>query len=160
MSKYQQIATEIASLVERKQTSYGDAFGQAHLVLAILFPNGIPVERYTDVLTITRIVDKLFRIANNKELFAEDPWAAERPEGVECLPVGYDVEGDFFEVETDFCPWGVFAQDVQAPVAAGEVIRFVFWHSELWARDPAEGRGEIQVGGETVWAVRRAIHSR
>ena len=75
MSKYQQIATEIASLVERKQTSYGDAFGQAHLELAILFPNGIPVERYTDVLTITRIVDKLFRIANNKELFAEDPWA-------------------------------------------------------------------------------------
>ncbi len=75
MGKYQQIATEIASLVERKQTSYGDAFGQAHLVLAILFPNGIPVERYTDVLTITRIVDKLFRIANNKELFAEDPWA-------------------------------------------------------------------------------------
>lgn len=88
---------------------------------------------------------------------AEDPWAAERPEGVECLPVGYDVEGDFFEVETDYCPWGVFAQEVQASVDEGEVIRFVFWHSELWAREPAEGRVEVQVAGETVWAVRRAI---
>lgn len=88
---------------------------------------------------------------------SDDPWAAERPSGVECLPVGYDVEGDFFEVETDYCPWGVFGQEVQADVAAGERLRFVFWHSELWAREPAEGRVEIQVGGRSAWAERRAI---
>ena len=30
--------------------------------------------QYRDMLAITRVVDKLFRIANKKEAFGENPW--------------------------------------------------------------------------------------
>ena len=43
-------------------------------VLKILYPDGIQPEQYQDVLTIVRIIDKLFRIATNKNAFNEDTW--------------------------------------------------------------------------------------
>ena len=39
-----------------------------------MFPDGIEPEQYDDLLTIARILDKLFRIANNKDAFEENPW--------------------------------------------------------------------------------------
>lgn len=73
-SPYMDKAVEVANLVIEKQIAYGDAFGQAGRVLEILYPGGIKCEQYTDVLTIVRVLDKLFRIANQKEAFGEDPW--------------------------------------------------------------------------------------
>ena len=74
MSKYLEKATEIAKLVEKKQEAYGDSFGKSGKILEILYPNGVPVEQYTDMLAIIRIIDKLFRIANQKNAFGEDPY--------------------------------------------------------------------------------------
>lgn len=75
MSKsYTQIATEIGSLVEEKQVAYGDSFGQSYKVMEALYPNGISVSQMHDALTITRIIDKLFRIANKKDAFGESPY--------------------------------------------------------------------------------------
>lgn len=74
MSPYFQAAVDIAELVEAKQLAYGDSFGNAGRVLHILFPDGIPVEKLEDALTIVRVIDKLFRIANQKEAFNESPW--------------------------------------------------------------------------------------
>jgi hypothetical protein len=74
MKMYRQIGFEIGRLVEEKQIAYGDSFGNAHKVMSALYPKGIKVEQMGDALTITRIIDKLFRIANKKDAFGESPY--------------------------------------------------------------------------------------
>lgn len=61
-----EIATEIADLVSDRQKTYGDSFGNAGKILEVLYPNGVKADQYTDVLSIARILDKLFRIANGQ----------------------------------------------------------------------------------------------
>jgi hypothetical protein len=39
-----------------------------------LYPDGVKPEQYIDLLVTVRIVDKLFRIANKKDAFGENPW--------------------------------------------------------------------------------------
>lgn len=73
-SVYEQVAEEIGSLVAQKNTAYGSSFAEAHRILQVLYPNGIKIEQYTDALAIIRVIDKLFRIANNKKAFGESPW--------------------------------------------------------------------------------------
>lgn len=73
-SAYQTAAREIASLVEEKQAAYGDSFGRSGEVLRVLYPNGISVSQLDDALTITRILDKLFRIATDKDALGESPY--------------------------------------------------------------------------------------
>lgn len=72
---YSKIGKQIGQLVSKKQLAYGDSFGKAGQVLKILYPKGIPIDKIDDVLTITRIIDKIFRIANKKDAFDEDPYA-------------------------------------------------------------------------------------
>ena len=71
---YEQIGKEIGALVDKKNQAYGSAFDNAGDMLKILFPHGIKPEQYTDMLAVLRILDKLFRIANDKNAFNEDPW--------------------------------------------------------------------------------------
>ena len=42
--------------------------------LEVLYPNGISPTQYRDALAITRVIDKLFRLANKKDAFGESPW--------------------------------------------------------------------------------------
>ena len=74
MSKYSKLGQEVGSLVDEKQKAYGDSFNKSQHILRILFPHGVGPHRYRDLLTITRIIDKLFRIANEKEAFGESPY--------------------------------------------------------------------------------------
>ena len=69
-----EVAQTVGTLVSQKNEAYGDAFSQAGDVIRILYPNGIKPEQYVDLLVTVRIVDKLFRIANRKNAFAESPW--------------------------------------------------------------------------------------
>lgn len=69
-----EIGRDIGELVQKKNDAYGDAFAQSEKILKVLFPNGVPVDKYTDMLAIVRVVDKLFRIANRKDAFGENPW--------------------------------------------------------------------------------------
>ena len=71
---YEEIGKEIGKLVTEKQIAYGDSFGNSHRILQVLFPNGITPDRYHDALTLTRIIDKIFRIANRKDAFSESPY--------------------------------------------------------------------------------------
>jgi hypothetical protein len=73
-SIYETKAKEVSLLVEEKQKAYGKAFNYSGEILKILYPNGVKQEQYEDLLTITRIIDKLFRVANKKEAFEESPW--------------------------------------------------------------------------------------
>lgn len=71
---YIKIGSDIGKLVAEKQKAYGDSFGNAHRILEVLYPDGITVDQYADMLTITRILDKLFRVANKKNSFGESPY--------------------------------------------------------------------------------------
>ena len=70
----EEIAKSVANLVEDKQQQYGDAFGKSEQILKVLYPNGVHPDDYRNLLTITRIVDKLFRLATNNGNDKEDPW--------------------------------------------------------------------------------------
>jgi hypothetical protein len=73
-STYATLAAQVAATVERKNKAYGDSFGKSGAVLAILYPAGIPLDAYGDALTIVRVVDKLFRIATDRDALGESPW--------------------------------------------------------------------------------------
>lgn len=72
--RYREIGEEIGRLVQEKNEAYGDSFGQACRILEVLYPTGINPAQYRDALAITRVIDKLFRLANKKDAFGESPW--------------------------------------------------------------------------------------
>lgn len=71
---YSEIGTQIGQLVEKKQAAYGDSFGKSGEVMWILYPNGIPTEKLDDALVVVRVLDKLFRIATDRDALGETPW--------------------------------------------------------------------------------------
>ena len=71
---YEDIAARIGKLCAEKNEAYGDSFGQACKILEVLYPEGIEPRQYRDALAITRVIDKLFRLANQKDAFGESPW--------------------------------------------------------------------------------------
>jgi len=71
---YEEIGTNIGKLVSEKNAAYGDSFGQSCRILEVLYPEGIQPNQYRDALAITRVIDKLFRLANKKDAFGESPW--------------------------------------------------------------------------------------
>ena len=74
MTDYVKLGAEIGALVATKQQCYGDSFGKAGALIAILYPEGIPLSKLDDALTIVRVVDKLFRIATSRDALGESPW--------------------------------------------------------------------------------------
>jgi hypothetical protein len=74
MNRYEELGKSVGKLVAEKQEAYGDSFGKAHKILKVLFPEGIKPEQYLDVLTICRVVDKLFRLATDPTYGDESPW--------------------------------------------------------------------------------------
>jgi hypothetical protein len=71
---YEKLGLSIGNMVAEKQLAYGDSFGRAGQVLKILYPDGIILDQYDDMLAVVRIIDKLFRVANNKDAFGESPF--------------------------------------------------------------------------------------
>tara|TARA_Y100001937_G_scaffold128028_1_gene202152 strand:- start:1523 stop:1849 length:327 start_codon:yes stop_codon:yes gene_type:complete len=71
---YEDLGKGVGKLVAEKQAAYGDSFGKAHKILKVLFPDGIKPDQYLDVLTICRVVDKLFRLATDPSYGDESPW--------------------------------------------------------------------------------------
>lgn len=71
---YQEIGKEIGDLVSVKQEAYGDSFGKSQEVLKILYPHGITVEQFAEALTLVRIIDKLFRVATDRDALGESPY--------------------------------------------------------------------------------------
>jgi hypothetical protein len=71
---YATLGAKIGNLVDSKQKAYGDSFGQSEQFLRLLWPDGIPVSSYGDVLTIARIWDKLKRIATDQDAYGESPY--------------------------------------------------------------------------------------
>lgn len=74
VSDYERLGAEIGKLVADKNRKYGDSFMRSGAILEQLYPNGIKPEQYADLLAITRVLDKLFRIATNGDPNGENPW--------------------------------------------------------------------------------------
>tara|TARA_Y100000310_G_scaffold342559_1_gene446311 strand:- start:1043 stop:1339 length:297 start_codon:yes stop_codon:yes gene_type:complete len=68
------LGSTVGKLVEEKQQAYGDSFGKSGECLRQMYPNGIKPEQYDDLLNVARLLDKLFRIANNPTAFEENPY--------------------------------------------------------------------------------------
>lgn len=71
---YREIGEGIGLTVEKKQAAYGDSFGKSGQVMRILYPDGIPPGKLDDALTVVRVLDKLFRIATDRDALGESPW--------------------------------------------------------------------------------------
>ena len=71
---FEQLGAEVGKLVDEKNMSYGSSFANCGYILQKLYPNGIQPEQYGDMLGVVRVIDKLFRIANRKAAFGENPW--------------------------------------------------------------------------------------
>lgn len=74
VSAYVTLGMEIGALVERKQAAYGDSYGKSGDIMRILYPDGIRPEQYDDALGVVRTVDKLFRVATDRDALGESPW--------------------------------------------------------------------------------------
>lgn len=74
MVDYEKMGQELGKLVASKQIAYGNSFGKSHKILKVLYPDGVKPEQYIDLLTITRVIDKLFRLANDPTWGEESPW--------------------------------------------------------------------------------------
>jgi len=72
--QYAELGEEIGRLVEEKQKAYGDSFGKSGAVMRILYPAGIKPDQMDDALCLVRILDKLFRIATDKDALGESPY--------------------------------------------------------------------------------------
>jgi hypothetical protein len=73
--KYEKIGKKLGQLVDEKNAAYGDSFNRSLEVLNVFFPNGVSPDQYGYLLTMVRVIDKLFRIATRKDAFGENPWS-------------------------------------------------------------------------------------
>ena len=74
-NNYKKISQEIAELVTEKNKAYGDSFAECEKFIELLYPIGIPVDKYKDALTLIRIWDKIKRIATDKDALGESPYS-------------------------------------------------------------------------------------
>ena len=72
---FEETGAGIGRLVAEKNVKYGDSFYKSGDVLRLLYPDGIRPNQYDDMLAITRVLDKIFRIATDKDAFGESPWS-------------------------------------------------------------------------------------
>ncbi len=72
---YVVLSTQIGELVQEKNHAYGDSFNRAEIVMRELYPDGIEPDQYQDMLTVIRVIDKLFRIATDRDALGESPWS-------------------------------------------------------------------------------------
>ena len=65
IDSYKKLGESVGALVQEKQEAYGNSFGRAGDVMRLLYPEGTPLEAMDDALTIVRMLDKMFRIAQS-----------------------------------------------------------------------------------------------
>lgn len=71
---WHKLGKQIGDIVADKNAKYGSAYRSSADFLKVLFPNGIPVDRYQEVLLMVRMFDKMQRLATGCGGDTEDPW--------------------------------------------------------------------------------------
>lgn len=73
-NQFEAMGQELGALVDEKQKAYGDSVGKADKIIRILYPGGIGPADISGVLLVVRILDKLSRIATDRDALGEEPW--------------------------------------------------------------------------------------
>jgi hypothetical protein len=71
---FQEIGTRLGALVTEKNAAYGSSFEVAPQIMALLYQNGISLAQLADALLVVRIIDKLMRIATDRDALGENPF--------------------------------------------------------------------------------------
>ncbi|KKN87488.1 hypothetical protein LCGC14_0259430 [marine sediment metagenome] len=74
MTDFEALGTKLGRLVTKKRAAYGNSHEKSGEVLAILYPGGVQPDQYGDMLTVARVLDKLFRVATDRGAYGESPW--------------------------------------------------------------------------------------
>lgn len=74
MRKFEEAGRNLGILVDTKQAAYGDSFTKSGEMMRMLYPEGVPLEKLDDALVVVRVIDKLFRVATDRDAFGESPW--------------------------------------------------------------------------------------
>lgn len=69
-----ELSAEVAQIVDRSNIAYGDSTERSARMLGILYPDGIQPEQMHDARCVISILDKISRIATDKDAFGESPW--------------------------------------------------------------------------------------
>ena len=75
---FKELGEQIGTLVEEKNAAYGDSVGKTGAVLRALYPDAIFPNQFEDLLLIVRMLDKIARLANQKDgvdLGGESPYS-------------------------------------------------------------------------------------
>jgi len=72
---YEELGQRIGQIVDEKQAAYGDSFHKCADFLRLLYPAGVPPDKYQDMLCLVRIFDKQMRIATDAGAFGESPYS-------------------------------------------------------------------------------------
>lgn len=71
---FRRIGTEMGETVAVKNRAYGNAFNEGGIILRVLYPHGVAPDQYDDLLAVVRILDKLKRIATDRDALGESPF--------------------------------------------------------------------------------------
>lgn len=71
---FQELGEEIGKLVQLKNAAYGNSFAKSGEILRGFYPDGVTPEQYGDMLGLVRVIDKMFRIATDRDALGENPW--------------------------------------------------------------------------------------
>jgi len=112
MKTFVQIGIEIGRLVKEKSEAYGDSLAVTGDFLRLLWPNGIPPERYDDAFLMARLFDKQMRFATSKDAFGESPLVD---------AAGYCIRGiqlhQHKKEVSPLCPGNVSGSDAAQPLS-------------------------------------------
>lgn len=61
MTQFEELAKEVAQLVDQKNEDYGNCYGVSSELLKLFAPDGIPPDKYNDIAILLRLVEKLKR---------------------------------------------------------------------------------------------------
>lgn len=74
-SEYEELGLRIGGVLAVKNAAYGNSFGVSSQFLELLYPNGVQVKDFPNMLTLVRMWDKMKRIATDKDAFGESPYS-------------------------------------------------------------------------------------
>jgi hypothetical protein len=69
-----ELGARLVATVVKKNLAYGDSAYRTAKILGILWPDGVPAARFLEMQLVTRMLDKLSRIATDPGAFGESPW--------------------------------------------------------------------------------------
>ena len=87
-----------------------------------------------------------------------DPTPEHRSPDSSCAPRGVIPEDGVIEVNTNDCGYALLGQPITHPIAAGDTVELLMYHSALSAlEEPTEGHFSLWIGDALLWELNVSI---